>query len=307
MAAPVVAGVVALMLQANPKLTPNLVKAILAVHGAGLPSYDALTQGAGFLNTMGAVRPGAVLRDARSRRKMPIQTGLEPHHHLGQPQAAARRHQAGGQRVGAQHVWGASATAKATTSCGARLRHRDCDNIVWGTAAIDADNIVWGTVAATATTSSGARARDGDNIVWGTSRRRGDNIVWGTAARRQHRVGHRRDDADCDNIVWGTLRRRRATTSSGAPRDDGDNIVWGTADATATTSSGARPRDATTSSGAATPAMRSRVFDEVDVPLSVDDCEFESILGPPVPATPCLYHSGRTPFRSPAQLIGGGF
>ena len=36
MAAPVVAGTVALMLQANPTLTPNLVKAMLAVHRAGV-------------------------------------------------------------------------------------------------------------------------------------------------------------------------------------------------------------------------------------------------------------------------------
>ena len=32
MAAPVVSGTVALMLQANPDLTPNAVKAILAIH-----------------------------------------------------------------------------------------------------------------------------------------------------------------------------------------------------------------------------------------------------------------------------------
>ena len=56
MAAPVVAGTVALMLQANPTLTPNLVKAILQYTAQRYPGYNALRQGAGFLNTLGAVR-----------------------------------------------------------------------------------------------------------------------------------------------------------------------------------------------------------------------------------------------------------
>jgi serine protease AprX len=56
MAAPVVSGTVALMLQANPKLTSNAVKAILQYTTQVYPGYDALTEGAGFLNTLGAVR-----------------------------------------------------------------------------------------------------------------------------------------------------------------------------------------------------------------------------------------------------------
>src|SRR5262249_50183818 len=55
MAAPVVAGTVALMLQANPALTPNAVKAILQYTAQIYPAYDPLTEGAGFLNADGAV------------------------------------------------------------------------------------------------------------------------------------------------------------------------------------------------------------------------------------------------------------
>ena len=55
MATPVVAGTVALMLQANPALTPNAVKAILQFTSQRYGGYDALTQGAGFLNAKGAV------------------------------------------------------------------------------------------------------------------------------------------------------------------------------------------------------------------------------------------------------------
>jgi serine protease AprX len=55
MAAPVVAGAIALMLDANPELTPNAVKAILQYTAETRKGVDHFTQGAGFLNARGAV------------------------------------------------------------------------------------------------------------------------------------------------------------------------------------------------------------------------------------------------------------
>jgi serine protease AprX len=61
MAAPVVAGTVALMVEANPDLTPNLVKAILQFTAERRPRFELTAQGAGFLNTRGAVLLAAAL------------------------------------------------------------------------------------------------------------------------------------------------------------------------------------------------------------------------------------------------------
>ena len=72
MASPVVAGTVALMLQANPKLTPNLVKAILQ-YTAQTRHYDALTQGAGFLNAQGAVELARYFKN-RAAGRLAIRT-----------------------------------------------------------------------------------------------------------------------------------------------------------------------------------------------------------------------------------------
>jgi serine protease AprX len=55
MAAPVVTGTVALMLQVAPQLTPNAVKAILQFTAEPRTGADLSTQGAGLLNTRGAV------------------------------------------------------------------------------------------------------------------------------------------------------------------------------------------------------------------------------------------------------------
>jgi len=55
MAAPAVAATAALMLEANPSLTPNGVKAILQFTAETHRDYDHYTQGAGFLNARGAV------------------------------------------------------------------------------------------------------------------------------------------------------------------------------------------------------------------------------------------------------------
>jgi serine protease AprX len=54
MAAPVVSGIAALMLHKNPSLTPNLVKAVLQ-YTAEDRGYDVMTQGAGYVNAVGAL------------------------------------------------------------------------------------------------------------------------------------------------------------------------------------------------------------------------------------------------------------
>jgi len=66
MAAPVVAGTIAVMLQANPALTPNLVKGILQYTAEHRARVDLAAQGAGFLNARGAVLLALALRDGEN-------------------------------------------------------------------------------------------------------------------------------------------------------------------------------------------------------------------------------------------------
>ncbi|HWX40063.1 MAG TPA: S8 family serine peptidase, partial [Blastocatellia bacterium] len=62
-AAPVVSGAAALLLQANPSLTPNLVKAILMYSAQPLAGFNTLEQGAGELNIDGAVRIAKIIKN----------------------------------------------------------------------------------------------------------------------------------------------------------------------------------------------------------------------------------------------------
>jgi len=214
MAAPVVSGTVALMLQANPNLTPNLIKAILQYTAQPYPGYNALREGAGFLNSYGAVRLAKFYADNRAGTRMPLQSTWSRKiiwgNHLISGGYLSPRGNAWANSV----VWGTAKTVSGLnivwgTDCG-----YGCDNIVWGTGDVNGDNIVWGTGG-------------DDNIVWGTGG--DDNIVWGTMFSADNIVwGTGGDDnivwgtdcggGDCDNIVWGTT-------------DPTDNIVWGTADA----------------------------------------------------------------------------
>jgi serine protease AprX len=218
MAAPVVTGAVALMLQANPGLTPNLVKAILEYTAQTEPGYRPLEEGAGFLNTLGAVKLARFYKTATKGAHVPVEA-------IWGKQIIWGNHQiSGGIMVPAANawadniVWGTARTLGATgdnivwgTACGVS----DCgDNIVWGTAGND--NIVWGT-------------ETDDNIVWGTSMA-GDDIVWGTARASENIVwGSDCGGGDCDNIVWGTVAGGDNILWGTA--ELGDNIVWGTASA----------------------------------------------------------------------------
>jgi serine protease AprX len=214
MAAPVVSGSVALMLQANPKLTPNLVKAILEYTAQQYRGYSSLRQGAGFLNTLGAVRLAQYYVAPRVGDKVPVQPVWSRQILWGSHRLTGGIMKPSANAWANTVVWG-SAKTMATTG----------DNIVWGSMALTGDNIVWGS------------STSGDNVVWGTSFV-GDNIVWGSSATGDNIVwGSDCAGADCDNTVWGTSDGDNIVWGSCNSGDNivwgsslGDNIVWGTAD-----------------------------------------------------------------------------
>jgi len=79
MAAPHVAGIAALMLQANPSLTPNAIKAILQYTAQEVSGYKRLEQGAGFVNAIGAIRLARFYATAQPGDPIPVQ-GLWSRH-----------------------------------------------------------------------------------------------------------------------------------------------------------------------------------------------------------------------------------
>lgn len=204
----VVSGVAALMLQANPRLTPNLMKAILQYTAEDRVGSNALEDGAGFLTALGAVRLSRFYATARRGERVPVQPIWSKHFIWGNHEMSGGIMLPGANAWQLGVVWGTPRVNVNTgdnvvwgTACGLG----DCrDNIVWGTSS--GDNIVWGT-------------SDGDNVVWGTAGS-GDNVVWGTSADGDNVVwGTDCGGQDCGgNVVWGTAA-------------SGDNVVWGTASA----------------------------------------------------------------------------
>ncbi len=212
MASPVVAGTVALMLQANPNLKPNLVKAILQ-YTAQTRHYDALTQGAGFLNAQGAVELARYFKSPQAGQHY-------PHSWMWSRQVIWGNHRIKGGVLkpaanawASNTVWGTLADDQGENIVWGTLCADDCENIVWGTAADELENIVWGTVD------------DGENIVWGTADD-GENIVWGTADLENIVWGTSCGGDSCENIVWGTAMDLENIVWG--TMDDGENIVWGT-------------------------------------------------------------------------------
>src|SRR3954471_4952988 len=187
MASPVVSGTIALMLQANPTLTPNLVKAILQYTAEAHDGVDGLSQGAGFLNARGAVElaravaAGASLVPAVQADPTPWSTQvIWGNHRLA---GGALRPAANAWR--ADVMWGSvqAPDGKAVTlgtQC-ADTSAATCHVVAWKPANDDSDDVVWSSAGVWATSI----ADEGENIVWGTSLDATDNIVWGAPAIRR--------------------------------------------------------------------------------------------------------------------------
>lgn len=217
MAAPMVTGTIALMMQANPGLTPNLAKAIVE-YTAQDYGYDPLTQGAGFLNTFGAVQLAAYLAHPANGSLYPSNSAWSKSIIWGNQKLTQGVIKPAGNAYGLNIEWGTTPTLSLNIVWGTDCADSECDNIVWGTDSIlDGDNIVWGTSAGEGDNIVWGTSLDGDNIVWGTSLD-GDNIVWGTSCGGN----------DCVNIVWGTSLGTELDNIVWGTSLEADNIVWGT-------------------------------------------------------------------------------
>ena len=147
-----VSGAVALMLQQNPGLTPPLIKAILQYTAEQRPGYNALRQGAGFLNTLGAVRLSRYFHNAQKGDAYPNMRTWSRHILWGNNRVRGGVLTPGGTAWGLNIVWGDALTpAGQNIVWGENCDNAACDNIVWG------NNIVWGESDAD------------DNIVWRTT------------------------------------------------------------------------------------------------------------------------------------------
>jgi serine protease AprX len=179
MATPVVSGTVALMLQANPSLTPNAVKAILQYTSQVYASYDRLTQGAGFLNAEGAVAVAQALAASGAQYTPTSDWSMQiiwgGHVYQGGVLTANASEWA------TSVTWGQSSWSEQGWTRAA--------NVVWGTTCGGDDcQMPWTASTAGATMGS---ADDENTVVWGTSDDE-NTVVWGTSC----------SDPSCEPVIW---------------------------------------------------------------------------------------------------------
>ena len=220
MAAPVVSGTVALMLQANPALTPNQVKAILQYTARLDPDYDFLTQGAGFVNAKGAVELARHLANPAATA-FPDSGTWSKRIIWGNYTIRDGRITSDANAWALGVKWGAAATPTGQiVEWGYACSTQSCDSPSgqWSLADAKLRNVVWGAVCGgddcdmTWSLSALTAASDSDTVVWGTSDA-ADTVVWGTAADAETVVWGTSDDAE--TVVWGTS-------------DEAETVVWGT-------------------------------------------------------------------------------
>jgi serine protease AprX len=186
MAAGVVSGTVALIVEANraafanAPLAPNAVKGILQY--TALPvrdeqgtAYDYLTQGAGSVNPAGAIE---------------LARHIDPSIPLGSWWLTARVDEwtvIDGQTL----PWAQTVAWGDALSDGPALYYNELawtQNIIWGSNIVWGNNIVWGS-----------------NIIWGSNIVWDDNIIWGSSLMAA---------ADGTSVSWGTLDGRAEAVGS---------------------------------------------------------------------------------------------
>jgi serine protease AprX len=193
MAAGVVSGAVALLLEQTPKLTPRDAKATLQLTSSFMAGEGLLASGAGSLNVLAAVE----FVDAAPKESSPVtEIAGEPVRRSGisffdstvfaqQSVTIGRKHPIRGTGLtGSVLVWDTPSNDTVIRSTGETIiwGQQSKDTIIWGQSGND--TIIWG-------------QDTGDTIIWGQNT--GDTIIWGQNT--------------ADTIIWGQIT--------------GDTIIWG--------------------------------------------------------------------------------
>jgi serine protease AprX len=192
-----------------PYPTANAIKAMLQFSATRLRDeygveYDALTQGAGEVNGIGALTLAFLIDTSKPIGATWLEAPVDPHSTFGTETVSWAQDVVWGTNVlsGAdvmsvnQAAWDANVLWGTGDSDNPIWGAADDQNVVWGTSLASGSNVIWSTNVVW-----------GADVVWGTNELWGSNIVWG---------GDLIGFFDGENVLWGT--------------SDGENVVWGTCD-----------------------------------------------------------------------------
>jgi subtilisin family serine protease len=217
MAAPVVAGTIALMLEANPKLTPNAVKGILEYTAQAWQADSPLASGAGLLNAHGALRLARYFANPASGfgptgdRIAGEWIAWSQQVIWGNYRVSGGVPRPGANAWAAGQTWGAAAAANGSPIVWGAAGD---GNIIWSTHASADGNIIWSTASAT-------------NVVWGLDCGGADcrGVIWGARPRNGGIWGTASEDA---NIIWSTHAADDGNIIWSTRTSDDGNIIWST-------------------------------------------------------------------------------
>ncbi len=165
MASPVVAGAVALMLQANPSLTPDTIKARLLLSAdkwyAADGTADPLTYGAGYLNIPSALASTAVAQGPAASPALLVNSDGSLTVDL------------------SRAMWGSSLWGTGVVD----LRAMWGSRAMWGCTSVDMTRAMWGSNAVFAASQSGISGTtvSASRAMWGCSVW-GDRAMWGCSS-----------------------------------------------------------------------------------------------------------------------------
>ena len=162
MATPVVSGIVALVLQANSRLSPNAVKAVLMYTAQKMTEPNLLEQGAGYVNAEGAVRLARAI-DAR----------------VTQDDASWKLYVVEPCSTIANEVvlWGSSLVYGRTVLWGGNVDNPS--GRPWGDGFVWDDGILWNRGGSFDDSLSGVRQKAyGESILWRSAETGAESILW---------------------------------------------------------------------------------------------------------------------------------